>query len=338
MKMQYLSKNKICTLVKLMALVIAIGSIVSGCNEKDLGKMISTSSSTRTIDTSEDAVAGPGGQIDSIDDILDVPAAEPVVFPLIAGQHIEVGTVTVTNTQTAIVVVYDTIDGWGITETHVDAALDYSGLHTNRPGNPQPGRFDQQTHHPQPVTRVVHMIEDLDWVAGTPIYIATHAVVTSEQQGTETAWAGDQDFPGNNWATYLSYTTQDIVQDERGKLQFSQSVYEAFEAGRGRTYLVEIEVVRVDGSSGTISADYSVVGGTATYSEDPSLSDYLIDSLQGTLVFPDGVTSQIITIVILDDMEYEVPNETIELELSQSCCLADQTTAIVDITDDEELN
>lgn len=339
MNMQYSSKSEIVTLVRYTVLAVLLGSLLTGCNENDFQKMFSTSSSARTIDAGASGASGSGVQADSVGDILDQPVAEPVVLPLIAGQHIEVGTVTITNTQTAIVVVYDTIDGWGITETHVDAALDYSGLHTNRAGNPQPGRFDQQTHHPQPVNRVVHMIEDLEWMPGTSIYIATHAVVTSEQQGTETAWAGDQDFPGNNWATYFTYTTQEVVQDDRGTLQFSQAVYQIGEPNRILQIDVQIPVVRDSGSSGTISVDYRVVGGTATYKgDDPENADYDMESLQGTLVFADGVTEQSIVITIFDDLLVESNIETIELELYNSCCLGEPTTAVVQIIDNDEPN
>ncbi|MGD8558772.1 MAG: Calx-beta domain-containing protein [Gammaproteobacteria bacterium] len=326
-------------IIERFLVILAVSVALTACNEDKLelmSTMVSEDSGAMT-----DGVPAPDAEnaTDSVDGLFDVPVAEPVVFPLLAGQTIEVGTVTVTNTETSIIVVYETVDGWGITETHVDVALDYSGLHTNGPGNPVVGRFDQQTSHPEPVNQVVHMIEDLQWMAGTSIYIATHAVVTSQGLGTETAWAGDLDFPGRNWATYLGYTTQDVVQDDRGLLQFSDAVYQISEPSRIISIPVNIPVQRTDGSSGSISVDYRIVGGTATYEgDDPGNGDYDIDSLQGTLVFNEGDTEQVITITILDDRILEDPIETIELELFNSCCLGEPITAVVEIVDDEEPN
>ena len=337
----YLYKTDVCEVLTRFVLILVVCGVVTACNENDFSDLSAATSVAENLVANGNTGPGSDSQDNtSTDNIFDVPVADPVVLPLIAGQHIEVGTVTITNTENAIIVVYETFDGWGITETHVDVALDYSGLHTTGSGNPIPGRFDQQTSHPQPVNMVVHTIEDLQWTSGTPIYVATHAVVTSQQQGTETAWAGDLDFPGRNWATYFTYTTQQIVQDDRGRLEFSQAVYTTYEMGRGRTYVLEIKVVRVDGSSGTISANYDIVGGNAIFfGDDPENADYTMSSPTGTVEFTDGDTSEkIITILILDDNEYEVPNETIELELSASCCLGDQSTATVEIVDDEELS
>ncbi|MCI0504970.1 MAG: hypothetical protein L0Z73_02560 [Gammaproteobacteria bacterium] len=266
---------------------------------------------------------------------IDASTVEPLIFPLMAGQHIEVGSITVTNTENSIIVMYETTEGWGITETHLDAALDYSGLHTNRAGNPVPGNFSYSTSHPEAVYSVTHVIDDLEWSAGMEIYLATHAVVVS-QQGSETAWAGDMDFPGNNWAVYFTYTTQEPSADQRGQLQFAQAIYETAELGRGRPNLVQVEVQRVGGSQGSVSARYRITGGTAVIDRD-----YAIESATGLLEFLDGETSKIISIIIFDDNEYEQyesPYETIDMVLEESCCLGLQQTTQVQIFDDEELN
>jgi hypothetical protein len=313
-------------------LFLVFMAFLSACNESEMQSASPMVESGQSLliesDTSGTAdETGTGG--------LDVFTTEPLVFPLLAGQYINVGTITVTNTDNSIVVVYETMDEWAITETHLDAALDYSGLHTTGSGNPVPGRFDYATSHPEPVYKVTHVIEDLDWSPGMDIYLATHAVVVSVQ-GNETAWAGDLEFPGRNWATYFTYTTREQNVDQRGQLQFAQAIYETAELGRSRRNLVEIEVQRVGGTEGVISARYSVIGGTATLN-----SDYVMESTSGVLEFLDGETSKIISIIILDDNEYEQyvsPYETIDLVLEESCCLGTQQTTQVQIADDEELN
>ena len=118
---------------------------------------------------------------------------EPVVVNLIAGQHINVGTVTVTNTETEILVTYQTNGDWAIDETHLDVELGYSGLNTTKKGNPVPGQFSYHTSHSNPVTQVSFTIENFGWTVGNELYIAAHAVVTSSQ-GTETAWGEGLDY------------------------------------------------------------------------------------------------------------------------------------------------
>ncbi|WP_455208484.1 Calx-beta domain-containing protein [Kaarinaea lacus] len=310
-------------------LLLVLIALLSACNEDDV------QSNSVNVESDPPSLAETGTTITPEIAGYDALSVEPLVLPLIAGQFLEVGTITVFNTETSIIVVYETTEEWGITETHLDAALDYSGFHTNRPGNPIPGRFDYSTSHPEPVQRVTHVIDDLDWSAGMDIYLATHAVVVSAQ-GNETAWAGDLDFPGNNWATYFAYTTQEQNVDPRGQLQFSQAIYETAELGRSRPNLVEIEVQRVGGAQGIISAHYVITGGTAVLD-----SDYAIASTTGVLEFLDGETSKIISIIILDDNvyeQYELAYETIDLGLEESCCLGTQQTTQVQIFDDEELN
>lgn len=322
----------ICNIILLLFLVMMLPACKQESNQ---------STTLSVADGQPSLIESGGSDVTTAEEVselsaLDSSTVDPLVIPLLGGQYIEVGTITVTNTDTSILVVYETTADWAITETHLDAAVDYSGLHTNRSGNPIPGQFDFTTSHPEPVHNVTYVIDDLEWSAGMDIYLATHAVVVSAQ-GNETAWAGDQDFPGRNWATYFTYTTQELqTMDPRGQLQFAQGIYETAELGRGRPNLVEIEVQRVDGAQGTISARYTIIGGTATLD-----SDYAIDSTSGVLEFLEGETSKIISIIIFDDNEYEqyeLAYETINLVLEESCCLGEQQTTQVQIFDDEELN
>ncbi len=308
---------------------------MSACKkEESLNTMVDSETGQRISEELTEPVPAGQTELPDIQQLL----VEPVVIPLMAGQNIEVGTVTVANTEDKITVIYETFDGWSITETHLDIAVDYSGLATNKSGNPVPGKFDYQTSHPDALNEVTYEVDSIDWMAGMELYIATHAVVTS-QQGTETAWAGDLEFPGRNWATYFTYVIQEPDNNPQGSLQFSKPVYFTEELGRSNKNLVIIEVERVGGATGTISAVYSIVGGTATnFDDDPDNADYTIESSEGVLEFADGETLKTISIVILDDNDYEFPNETILLDLRESCCLGSQVSTVVDITDDDELN
>jgi len=258
---------------------------------------------------------------------------EPMVVPLIAGQHINVGTVTVTNTETEIVVTYETNGDWLITETHLDVELDYSGLNTTKKGNPIPGQFTYHASHSSPVASDSFTIGNFGWTVGSPIYIAAHAVVTSSQ-GTETAWGEGLDFPGNNWGMYFNYTVQ-AQQLNNGVLQFSNAVYAVDEPGRFlRKTDVVITVSRTDGADGTISAVYSIKPGTAS-----PVQDYFVPSDTGTLTFADGEMEKSFVVTILDDSQVEDPIETIDLELqAPPCCLGAIHKAQIMIKDDDVLH
>ena len=258
---------------------------------------------------------------------------EPLVVPLIAGQHINVGTVSVTNTETEILVTYQTTGDWVIKETHLDVELSYSGLDTTKKGNPIPGKFTYKTSHSIPVTEVSFTIENFGWTVGSELYIAAHAVVTSSQ-GTETAWGEGLDFPGNNWGMYFNYTVQEQPHESPGVLQFSNALYVVTEPGRiARTVDVLVTVIRTDGTAGAISTDYSIMPGTATQG-----LDYIVENQTGTLVFEDGEVEKSFIVTVLDDSRVEDEFETIDLVLEASCCLGEVNTSQIKIQDDDILH
>ncbi len=258
---------------------------------------------------------------------------EPMVVKLFAGQHIEVGTVSVTNTETEILVTYKTTGDWLIKETHLDVETTYEGLDTTKKDNPIPGKFTYTTKHNDPVMEVNFTIENFGWTVDSELYIAAHAVVTSSQ-GTETAWGDGMNFPGNNWATYFNYTVQAQPQEKPGVLQFSDAVYKISEPGRFVRFVdVVITVTRTDGAIGTISADYAIVPDTATPGRD-----YFVDNETGTLVFAEGETEKTFVVRVVDDSLVEDDFETIDLVLEASCCLGELSTAQIKIEDDDILH
>jgi len=89
-----------------------------------------------------------------------------------------------------------------------------------------------------------------------------------------------------------------------GNIQFSSSTYTVLEDVGNAV----ITVIRVGGSKGTLSVNYSTADGTATAG-----SDYT--AVSGTLVFADGETSKTFTIPIANDGVSE-PDETVQLLLN----------------------
>lgn len=244
-------------------------------------------------------------------------AEEYKQLPLLAGQFTASGNVAISNDATYIYVVYQTHSGWLIQETHLDVAADYSGLNTTKSGNPKPGKFPYHSSHIQPVSQVIYTIPNPEWPPGTEIVLANHAVVVSYTQ-RETAWAGEMDFPGANWATYTTYIIQSIATIEFSKTRYLHSE---------RNSIAMLTVNRSGDLSASLTTDFTTVNGTATAG-----ADYVFNS--GTLYFDVNVASQNINITILNDLVVE-GSETFNVVLNNSCCLGSNISATVEIVDDD---
>lgn len=102
----------------------------------------------------------------------------PVIWttPLLAGQDIHVGNVTITDDGDFLNVTYETDLGWLLAETHVDVQDDADDVPGKR--NPRIGHFAYATEHDPAVDRFTYVIDfgDLPANDGT-IVVAAHAVV-----------------------------------------------------------------------------------------------------------------------------------------------------------------
>ena len=168
----------------LIVLTLILGLVLTGCTLlSNVGQVPATEQSGMTYVTK-------GGPTES----------EAESFPLYAGQDWEVGEVLVWNDDTRVCVKYRLFDGtgedpenvvgegWGIYETHVDAATSLEGI-PQKNGNPPPGKLrygeDDLTGEAMagpyciPFEDIIGFTEELD-LCGTPIVIAAHAVVKKE--------------------------------------------------------------------------------------------------------------------------------------------------------------
>lgn len=136
---------------------------------------------------------------------------EATVTPLIAGQHINAGTVTVSNDETNLYVTYTTANGWKLTELHLFAGA-CSQIPVNKPGNPIPGQFPYSAN-PASVNTYTFTIP----LAGLEdcFCVAAHAVVRNSSGGTETAWGqGTRFVQKGNWAMKFNACKQPCIIDE----------------------------------------------------------------------------------------------------------------------------
>jgi hypothetical protein len=146
-----------------------------------------------------------------------VAVCEPRVFPLTAGQTINVGNVTVTNDATNLYVTYNLNAPATFGTIHLWVGTDLNNLPKSGGGAPIPGQF---RYHATPTgLSYTFTIPLQDGVfidvaqACSPVpakvYIVAHAEVDtngSQAGGGETAWGGDTPGPGRRWWFYGAYT------------------------------------------------------------------------------------------------------------------------------------
>ncbi|WP_455209182.1 Calx-beta domain-containing protein [Kaarinaea lacus] len=130
---------------------------------------------------------------------------------------------------------------------------------------------------------------------------------------------------GATTTTTVTITENDPI-PPAGILQFNAATYSIGEAGGSLT----VTVTRSNGSYGTVTVGYSTMDGSATASNDYS-------PVGGLLTFADGVTSQTITVPILEDTLYE-SNELFSIQLSGvtgGASLGAHSSATITITDND---
>jgi hypothetical protein len=133
---------------------------------------------------------------------------------LYAGQHIDVGTVCVSNDDTTLTVTYNTTDGWLLNEVHLWVGTNLFDMPQNNSGNPQPGLFPYKLESLSTTTVSFEiLLEDLRVKCGETLYLAAHAVVVKPDGegggGAETAWGdGKRVLDQGSWATYFEYTVK----------------------------------------------------------------------------------------------------------------------------------
>lgn len=141
---------------------------------------------------------------------LDICGA-PQTSTLFAGQTIVAGTVTVFNDASNIYVQYQTNYPWVISDAHAAVAATLDGIPQTKTGNPIPGRFAYSATFESDVTTYTFQVPTgVVFTAGQTVVVAAHAILQAPKSygGSQTGWAFGPDFPGANWATYMTYQVQ----------------------------------------------------------------------------------------------------------------------------------
>lgn len=181
--------------------MIAFAVLMGSCSKSDTLQGIENSPATAI---NQNGATG-GGTAGREADIPPVSECTPTVVTLIAGQHIDAGTVTVTNDANFIYVTYNTANGYVLSQTHLfvgECAL----IPVNRPGNPIPGQFPYASAHSN-LTSYTYEIPITAIPVGGCGCIAAHAVVSlATGGGTQTAWGnGTVINPDGQWGMKFDY-------------------------------------------------------------------------------------------------------------------------------------
>ncbi|HVT19158.1 MAG TPA: hypothetical protein VHQ90_23635 [Thermoanaerobaculia bacterium] len=131
-------------------------------------------------------------------------SAASMTVPLLAHSTIVAGTVTVSNTDTFVMVTYMTTGDWTILSADLAVATSLAGIPQTSSGNPDIGRFPYHATPPPMTTTFTFTVPLPGGMAnknGTPLYIAAHALLTSPTQGKKHAWGAGLLFPGSRVCT-----------------------------------------------------------------------------------------------------------------------------------------
>ena len=130
--------------------------------------------------------------------------------PLIAGQHIDAGTVTVSNDAAFIYVTYTTPNGYYLTETHLYVG-NCEAIPVTKAGNAVPGQFPYKNSHNK-INSFTYQVPISAIPAGTCACIAAHAALvkldnTGQIIDSQTGWGrGSLINPnGGSWGMKFQY-------------------------------------------------------------------------------------------------------------------------------------
>jgi hypothetical protein len=222
----------------------------------------------------------PSGAIDAKTKASSVSDAcgEVQSVTLWAGQTIDAGTLEVYNTEESLFVVYNSANGWLITETHL-----YVGLNPpkNNKGIIVPGQFPYKGEHDF-VTSVTYEIPLSE--LGDCFDVYAHAVVkkrndAGEVTAEQTAFGGDTPGTGPRWFFYTNYCVQDCEEECVPQAEAAWADEEG-----GGTWELLVEYAPNGGIGGemstTLYAGGNQVAGTVTFSSvwyDPRSSIGYVD-------------------------------------------------------------
>ena len=148
------------------------------------------------------------------EEIEDLSCGDAKISTLFAGQHINIGTVTVFNDEVNLYVSYNLKGNWWLNETHLYVGSE-NKIPYNNGGNPKIGHFPYHGDHGVVKNYIFTIpLENIEEC----IVVISHAEViqknNNEIVGSESAFGyGENEFPGNRWGWTSDYCQQECTEE-----------------------------------------------------------------------------------------------------------------------------
>ncbi|MFO7650437.1 MAG: hypothetical protein R6X13_03725 [bacterium] len=135
-------------------------------------------------------------------------SAYPLTYDIIAGQHTDIGDLTIHFTYDNVYVTYAVTGDWRLEETQCHIATSLAGIPSNN-GGMTPGQFDYKVEHDPMVQTYSYTIPMRDAWRDDCLYLAAHCSAVRLENGQpveqQTGWSGDSLHPGRNWGLYIRF-------------------------------------------------------------------------------------------------------------------------------------
>lgn len=178
---------------------------------------------------------------------------------LYAGQTTVAGSVDLSIDDDTLVVTYNTVNGWELTEVHFAIGTKSTDIPVNRAGNPVIGSFPYSASNLNGVTSyafripvAVLGITDVDSeFADVAVHAAAHAVVRLVSDGvtvrTETGWAGTTRFvQRGSWATQFGFVLRYVDDSTDPEPEMTSETAFAYGGAVATTFDVYVGVGKKD--------------------------------------------------------------------------------------------
>jgi len=205
---------------KLLLSLLVLFFALYSCNEQLEVQGLESLESKKTNNKDQSIVVSDDMDIDY--------CGTPVVCPLVAGQNIDAGTVTVRNDATYLYITVFSKAGFQNVDENVKI---WAGTELPKK-RPPAGHFpykDKVTGLTSPEYKI--KLSDIGWDGECgdntqPLYIIVHADVLTESGSSETAFGGciEADTKGA-WWYYMEYTTQCCEEEDEGMRAFAYKIW-----------------------------------------------------------------------------------------------------------------
>jgi hypothetical protein len=198
-----------------VVLGVGLGGVLTGCS-RDLGPTGPAGRSGSGNAPSADPDWPGAPDIADVSDGFACPPAgqrgEPLVVPLVCGQGLQLGTVSVTNDEKRLYVTFTPSDGWLLGHSRLAMATSLEAF--PRPLRLRAGDMVYQRFHDR-LREYTYSIPLRDgWLAGQQeLFLAGTAMLLKpgprwRPVAVRFVWADGQPFPRSGWQAYFTYTIQ----------------------------------------------------------------------------------------------------------------------------------